>query len=103
MSLPLLGSLASVYPAVTTVSVVLGVAGIINSLFHAIRAAPRFVRYRLVRRFFRFRNGQRVLIVCSELEDAEQRQWVEPNEFIYMLKYGDLDALFGLAWLIREV
>jgi hypothetical protein len=103
MTLPLVGSLSAIDPVITAIGVILGVVGILNSLVQVIRAAPRFIRYRLARRFFRFRNGQRVLIVCSELEDAEQRQWVEPNEFIYMLKYGDLDALFGLVALVREI
>ncbi|GAA4815315.1 hypothetical protein GCM10023232_08760 [Sphingosinicella ginsenosidimutans] len=103
MNLSLNGWLTAMDPAVTAIGVILGVGAILNSVVQGIRAAPRYVRYRLARRFFRFRNGQRILIVCSELDNAEQRQWVEPNEFIYMLKYGDLDALFGLVSLIREI
>lgn len=98
-----LSSLAKIDPLVTALGVVFGVGAILNTCFQVARAAPRFFRYRLARSFFGFRNGQRVLIICSELEDAEDRQWVEPDEFIYMLKYGDLDALFGLVWLIREI
>lgn len=96
-------SLAGIDPLVTAIGVIFGVGGILNTGIQMVRAAPRFFRYRLARSFFGFRNGQRVLIVCSELDDAETRQWVEPDEFIYMLKYGDLDALFGLVWLIREI
>jgi hypothetical protein len=35
-----------------------------------------------------------VIVVCSELDDPETRQQVEDREFIYNLKYGDIDAYF---------
>ena len=34
-----------------------------------------------------------VAIICSELESAESRQNPEPDEFLYVYKYGDLDSL----------
>ena len=54
-----------------------------------------------------FRNGDSVVVVCSELDDPAARQFVEPREFIYSLKYGDLDAyvevLLTLARLFPAV
>ncbi len=34
-----------------------------------------------------------VLVVCSELDEPDKRQRPEPNEYIYLSKYGDVDAL----------
>lgn len=34
-----------------------------------------------------------VTIICSELDEPEKRQHLEPNEYLYLGKYGDLDAL----------
>jgi hypothetical protein len=89
--------------AVGALKVFVGLGAVANTLLQIVRSLPRYFQYRLIRKFFRFRDGQRVLVVCSELENALARQWVEPHEFSYMLKYGDLDALFEIASLIREV
>jgi len=47
--------------------------------------------------FFRslwgFSEHDAVLIVCSELDEPEKRQHPEPNEYIYLSKYGDVDSL----------
>lgn len=40
-----------------------------------------------------FGEYDEVLVVCSELDEPEKRQHPEPNEFIYLGKYGDVDAL----------
>ena len=71
-------------------------------VFAAWKTLPRLVRYRLLTRFFSFSRTGRVIIVCSELEDPSGRQWVEETEFIYLMKYGDIDALFELSLMIRE-
>ncbi|MBI4556879.1 MAG: hypothetical protein HY706_04785 [Candidatus Hydrogenedentes bacterium] len=43
-----------------------------------------------------------MIVVCSELDEPETRQHVEPREFIYSLKYGDVDAYFEvLVTLLR--
>ena len=39
-------------------------------------------------------SNETVYIVCSQLDKSEARQETEPCEFIYLSKYGDLDALF---------
>lgn len=44
-----------------------------------------------------------VSVVCSELDEAEVLQHPEPWEFIYLSKYGDLDALFEAQTTIREL
>lgn len=65
----------------------------------------KFVRnwpYRHIKKILGIRNGEKVVLLCSELPDAEQRQWVEPREFIYLMKYGDVDALLEIvASLLR--
>jgi hypothetical protein len=39
-----------------------------------------------------FNNNDLVYIVCPELDDPEKRQNPEPGEFLYLSKYGDIDA-----------
>jgi len=59
-------------------------------------------RTRHLRRVWGISNGDRVIVVCSELDEPETRQFVEPREFIYSLKYGDVDAyLEVLVTLLR--
>jgi hypothetical protein len=52
-------------------------------------------KLRHLRKIFNFKNGEKVIVVCSELpvEDGGQ-QILEKREYIYYRKYGDLDALF---------
>jgi hypothetical protein len=85
--------------SVDVATVVFGIFGIVQ----AVTKLPRYWRYRRIRRFFRLRRGRRTVVVCSELDQPEKRQWVEPNEFIYMLKYGDIDALFEIVTTVRTV
>lgn len=54
----------------------------------------RLWRTRYLRKVWGIKNGDYVIVVCSELDDPEKRQNVEPREFIYNLKYGDVDAYF---------
>src|SRR5712691_4007826 len=62
----------------------------------------RFWKTRYLQRVWGLRNGDSVTVVCSELENPEVRQNVEPREFIYSLKYGDVDAYFeGVITLLR--
>lgn len=85
--------------SIDVATIALGIFG----LFQAVRQLPRYWRYRRVRRLLRLRSRHRTIIVCSELEQPEERQWVEPDEFIYMLKYGDIDALFEIVTIVRTV
>lgn len=50
-----------------------------------------------MRKVWGINNGDSVIVVCSELENPEERQYVEPREFIYNLKYGDVDAYFEVV------
>ena len=59
-----------------------------------VRRLIRNWRTRHVRRVWGFKDGATVIVVCSELDDPEERQHVEEREFIYNLKYGDVDAYF---------
>jgi len=54
----------------------------------------RLWRTRHLRKVWGIKNGEYVIVVCSELDNAFERQNVEPKEFIYNLKYGDVDAYF---------
>jgi len=68
---------------------------VLLSVIAAIRATGNLRhlwRTRHLRRVWGIKNGDRVIVVCSELDDPATRQQVEPREFIYSLKYGDVDA-----------
>lgn len=54
-------------------------------------------RTRYLRKVWGIKDGDAVIVVCSELENPETRQHVEPREFIYNLKYGDVDAYFEVV------
>jgi len=60
-------------------------SGIVHKISEGMRVHP-------LRRVWGIKDGEEVTIICSELEDPLERQRVEPREFIYLLKYGDLDA-----------
>jgi hypothetical protein len=49
-----------------------------------------------LRKVWGIKDGDYVAVVCSELDKPEKRQRVEPREFIYSLKYGDVDAFFEI-------
>lgn len=59
-------------------------------------------RTRHLRRVWGIKDGDQVIVVCSELDEPDTRQHVEPREFIYSLKFGDVDAYFEvLVTLLR--
>jgi len=63
-----------------------------------------FWRTRHLRKVWGIKNRDYVIVVCSELDDPEEKQNVEPREFIYNLKYGDVDAYFEvIITLLRLV
>ena len=51
-------------------------------------------RTRHLRKVWGIKDHDAVVVVCSELDDPTERQNVEAREFIYCLKYGDVDAYF---------
>ncbi len=78
---------------VSAYAVVLSLSSAIGASFRL----KRFFKYRKLRKFWKYKDGETVIIVCSEGDDPENRQWPEEREFIYLLKYGDVDAFFELA------
>jgi hypothetical protein len=63
------------------------------------------LRTRHLQKVWGIKDGDHVIVVCSELPNPEERQFVkeegddevpieERREFIYNLKYGDVDAYF---------
>jgi hypothetical protein len=58
---------------------------------------------RYLRRVWGFKDRDSVILVCSELDEPEKRQKVEPREFIYSLKYGDVDAYFEVVVTLLRV
>ncbi len=58
---------------------------------------------RRLRKVWGIKSGDNVLVICSELEEPETRQFVEDREFIYNLKYGDVDAYFEVVVTILRL
>ena len=55
-------------------------------------------RTRHLQKVWGINDGDSVIVVCSELDNPKERQLVEPpREFIYSLKYGDVDAYFEVV------
>lgn|GEM_PF-1686840 len=63
-------------------------------LIHNRKAYIKLFETRNLRKVWGIKDGDYVNIVCSELDNPEERQTEEPREFIYTLKYGDIDAYF---------
>ncbi|MGL5826326.1 MAG: hypothetical protein ACRCYU_16165 [Nocardioides sp.] len=85
---------------------VLTIVSILGSVATLWAAAPKIRRrfvYRHVRRILGIKDGDKVLVVCSELDDPLTRQMVEPREFIYLMKYGDLDAWVELIFSLLRI
>jgi hypothetical protein len=66
-------------------------------VFLSTKKLKHFWRTRHLRKVWGIKDHDYVIIVCSELENPEERQNVEPREFIYNLKYGDVDAYFEVV------
>lgn len=80
----------------TTVSILVTLFSIAVAIFpygYGWRDIKRLWQTRYIRRIFGINDRDRILIVCSELPNPVERQMVDPpREFIYLMKYGDLDA-----------
>ena len=57
----------------------------------------RLWRTRHLRKVWGIKDKDYVILVCSELDNPIERQMVEPREFIYHFKYGDVDAYFEVV------
>jgi hypothetical protein len=71
---------------------VYAVAVSLVSIWFGFTRLARHWQYRHLKKVWGFRDKDQVVLLCSELDDPEERQWVEPREFIYLMKYGDADA-----------
>ncbi|HEY4831235.1 MAG TPA: hypothetical protein VIH61_01560 [Waddliaceae bacterium] len=77
-------------------TVVLSLYGLILATINYVRSS----RTKYLRKIWGLKNGDHVIVVCSELPNIEERQFVKDvenegeREFIYNLKYGDVDAYF---------
>ena len=58
---------------------------------------------RYARAIWGFEDFDDVMVACTELDDPEKLQHPEPWEFIYLSKYGDLDALFEVETTVHEL
>lgn len=71
------------------------------TVFGVIRWAVGYKRRwptRHLRKVWGLRDGDHVIVICSELDHADRQQRAgEPREFIYHRKYGDLDAYFEVV------
>lgn len=54
------------------------------------------------RKLFGFKH-ELIYIVCSQLDESELRQQPEPEEFLYLSKYGDIDAFFEVLTSLGKV
>lgn len=73
---------------------------LILTLISIYKNVPKFLKLwetRNLRKIWGFRDKDFVTIICSELDEPEERQNLEPREYIYNLKYGDLDAFFEVV------
>ncbi len=76
--------------SVKVYALIVSIIGVILST----KKIGRIWRTRHLRKVWGIKNGESVIVVCSELDDGFARQHIEPKEFIYNLKYGDVDAYF---------
>src|ERR1017187_1078189 len=93
LSHPSLPSLDAVSFFIKIYAVVLSLIGIVLSK----RKILHYWRTRHLQKVWGIKNGDNVIVVCSELDEPEQRQKVVDREFIYNLKYGDVDAYFEVV------
>ncbi|MBU0578238.1 MAG: hypothetical protein ABIJ30_01225 [bacterium] len=75
----------------------------IIEIISLVKKFPYHWRTRHLRKVWGLKNGDYVNVICSELDDPKQRQLVEPREFIYNLKYGDVDAYFEVVVTLLQL
>jgi len=63
----------------------------------------RLWKTRHLRKVWGIKDRDSVVIVCSELDNSGERQNLEPREFIYSLKFGDLDAYIEVVVTILRL
>jgi hypothetical protein len=77
---------------ISTIITIISIIVTTVSLTYPIRDSIKQWQLRHLRKIFGIKNGEKVLVVCSELTNPKKRQMIEEREFIYLMKYGDIDA-----------
>lgn len=87
----------NVYSYLSELNFWITIYSIILSIIGAIKFTPVIIlmwRTRKLRKVWGIKNKENVIVICSELDEPDERQNLEEREFIYNLKYGDVDAYF---------
>lgn len=87
----------NVYGYLSELNFWITVYSIILSIIGAIKFTPVIIlmwRTRKLRKVWGIKNKENIIVICSELDEPDERQNLEEREFIYNLKYGDVDAYF---------
>lgn len=74
---------------------------IANSILTYLKEAPESLLY--FKSLWGFRDVDQVYVVCPELEEPEKRQYPEPQEFLYLGKYGDIDSLIVIYSSLNKI
>jgi len=86
--------------SIETLSLYVNIYAIVTTVIFttlSLKKLGRLWKTRYLRNVWGIKDGDNVVVICSELDDPEERQHVEPREFIYNLKYGDVDAYFEVV------
>lgn len=57
----------------------------------------------LFRNVWGFAENDEVTVICSELDKPQSRMFPEPKEYIYLSKYGDVDALLTVLITLHRL
>ncbi len=57
----------------------------------------------LFKKIWDFNKDDYVFIICPELEEPAKRQEPEPQEFLYLGKYGDIDSLLVIYTSLNKI
>lgn len=72
-----------------------------NSILAYLKESPKSILY--FKSLWGFYETDQVYIVCPELEEPEKRQHPEPQEFLYLGKYGDIDSLIVVYSSLNKI
>ena len=74
---------------------------ITDSISNYLKEIPKPMIY--FKSLWGFSETDHVYIVCPELEEPEKRQYPEPQEFLYLGKYGDIDSLIAVYSSLNKI
>ena len=88
----------SILESITTLLAVYALITTLPTLRLSTKKLLHWWRTRHLQKVWGIKDGDSVIVVCSELDNPKERQLAEPpREFIYSLKYGDVDAYFEVV------